>query len=320
MPRSSIVVLDGYTLNPGDLSWDGLRALGDCTIHDRTPPDEVVARAQGAEIVLTNKVVLSAEVLAALSALRYVGVLATGYNVVDITAARRRGVVVTNVPAYSTDSVAQLVFALLLELTFHTGHHSRRVQEGAWAASADFTFRDRPMIELAGKTMGIVGFGQIGTAVAAIAAAMGMRILVHARTRPRATPAPVDFVDLGALFRRSDVISLHCPLTDETRQLVNASRLALMKPGAYLINTARGPLVDEAALAQALAEGRIAGAGLDVLSTEPPPSDHPLLSAPRCVITPHVGWGTTAARGRLLQGAVDNLRAFLQGSPRNVVT
>ncbi len=319
MEKPVIAVLDGYTLNPGDLSWAGLEALGSCTIHDRTAPAEVLPRAQGAAIVLTNKVALSSETLRALPQLRYVGVLATGYNVVDTGAARELGIVVTNVPAYSTASVAQLVFALLFELTLHTGHHDRRVRAGAWSASPDFTFRDRPLIELDGRTFGVVGYGRIGAAVTRIAAALGMQVLVHTRSRPEVTAVPVESVDLDTLFRRSDVVSLHCPLTPETRHLVDDARLSLMKPDAYLINTARGPLVDEAALFRALTENRLAGAGLDVLSSEPPPADHPLLAAPRCIITPHVGWGTTAARARLMREVVENVRAFLAGRPRNVV-
>jgi len=319
MEKPRIAVLDGYTLNPGDLSWDALRELGVCEIHDRSAPSEVIERGGGAEVLLTNKVVLDRPTLTALTQLRYIGVLATGYNIVDIDAARERGVVVSNVPAYGTDSVAQLVFALLLELTFETGRHTRRVREGAWARCPDFSFREAPLIELAERTIGIIGFGRIGRRVAEIAAAFGMTVLVAARTRPRSTSVPVEFVSVDDLFRRSDVVSLHCPLTPETQCLVDEAALARMKPEAYLINTSRGPLVDESALAEALREGRLAGAGLDVLSQEPPSADHPLVIAPRCIITPHVGWGTTAARRRLMHEAVENVRAFLAGEPRNVV-
>jgi len=315
-----IVVLDAHTLNPGDLSWEILTALGDCTLHDRTPASQTIARAADAEILLTNKVVLNAETIRALPKLRYIGVLATGYNVVDVAAAHAQGVVVTNVPAYSTPSVAQLVFALLFELTFRTGHLSERVRQGAWATSPDFTFRDHPLIELAGKILGIVGFGRIGATVADIATALNMEVIATTRTRPRATSVPVRWVDLDQIFRQSDVLSLHCPLTPETTNLVTAARLRQMKTSAYLINTSRGPLIDEAALADALQRHHIAGAGLDVLCQEPPLADHPLTRAPNCIITPHVGWGTTAARRRLLNEASENVRAFLSKQPRNVVS
>ena len=312
-----IVVLDGYALNPGDLNWAGLEALGDCTVHDRTPPDEVQARAQGAEVLLTNKTVLDGATLGALPQLRYVGVLATGYNVVDIETARRRGVVVTNVPGYGTPSVAQATFALLLELTNHVGHHSRAVREGRWASNPDFCFWDRPLIELAGRTLGIVGFGAIGQAVAHIAQAFGMAVLVHSRTE-RPTPG-MRFVDLDSLLAESDVVSLHCPLTPATQNLMNADRLARMKPTAFLLNTSRGPLIDEPALAHALNEGRLAGAALDVLSAEPPAADNPLLTARNCILTPHIAWATLAARRRLLDTVAANLGAFLAGRPVNVI-
>lgn len=312
-----IVVLDGFALNPGDLAWSALEALGDCTVHDRTAADETLARARGAEALLTNKTVLNAATLEVLPQLRYAGVLATGYNVVDTDAARRRGVIVTNVPGYSTPSAAQATLALLLELTNGAGHHSRAVREGRWATSPDFCFWDRPLVELAGRTMGVVGFGAIGQAVAKIAQALGMTVLVHTRTeRPT---ADVRFVDMDTLFAQSDVVSLHCPLTPETQGLVNADRLARMKPTAFLLNTSRGPLIDEAALARALNEGRLAGAAVDVLSTEPPSADNPLLTAQNCLITPHIAWATQAARRRLLDTATDNLRAFLAGRPVNVV-
>ena len=319
MSSPRITVLDGFTLSTGDLSWASLEALGPCTIYDRTRPEEVVPRSREAEILLTNKVVLDAGVLSALPRLRYIGVLATGTNIVDLEAARSRGVVVSNVPAYSTASVAQLVFGLLLELTVRVGEHSRRVQEGAWSSCEDFSFRDGPLEELSSKSLGILGVGRIGSAVAEMATAFGMRVMVTTRTRPRFTSVPVEYVSLDLLFRRSDVLSLHCPLNSETERVVDAVRLARMKPDAYLINTARGGLVDEDALAKALREGRIGGAGLDVLCQEPPPADHPLLEAPRCVITPHLGWGTVAARRRLLSEVVENVRGFLNGRPRNRV-
>jgi len=312
-----IVVLDGYTINPGDLSWEGLEGLGECAVYDRTPPEKVVERAAGAEVVLTNKVVLDGAVMARLPALKYIGVLATGYNVVDTAAARERGIVMTNVPAYSTRSVAQLVMALVLELAHHVGDHSRGVHEGRWTRSPDFAYWDWPLVELDGLAMGIVGFGQTGRAVAELARAFGMRVLVHTRT-PKAGPS-VEFVDLETLLRRSDVVSLHCPLTPETEGLVNAGRLALMKPTAFLINTSRGPVVNEHDLAEALNTGRIAGAGLDVLSTEPPKADNPLLAAKNCFITPHFAWATRAARERMMKTVVANVRGFLAGRSKNVV-
>jgi glycerate dehydrogenase len=314
-----IVVLDGYTLNPGDLSWDELKALGECEVFDRTPPDRTVARAKDAEIALTNKTVLDGKVLGQLPKLRYAGVLATGYNVVDVQAARERKIVVTNVPAYSTSSVAQMVFAHLLELTHHVGHHAQSVREGRWTASADFAYWDFPLIELSGLTMGIVGYGRIGRETAAVARAFGMKVLAAGRA-PKPEAGEVEFVPLDELFRRSDVISLHCPLTPETKGLVNAQRLALMKPTAFLINTSRGPVVDEPALADALNSGRIAGAGLDVLSVEPPPADNPLLKAKNCHISPHFAWATRAARERLMKVAVENVRQFLAGRSQNVVS
>jgi glycerate dehydrogenase len=319
-----IVVLDGYALNPGDMSWKELEALGDCTVFERTPNDLISERAAGAEIILTNKVVLGPEQLAQLPHLRYIGVLATGYNVVDVEAARQRNVTVTNVPAYSTASVAQMAFALLLELSQQVGHHARLVREGRWTASVDFCFWDRPLVELDGLTLGIVGFGAIGRRVARLARAFGMEVLVHTahpeKYRETAEGREARFVGLDELFRASDAISLHCPLTGETRALVDARRLDLMKPTAFLLNTSRGPLVDEAALAAALNAGRIAGAGLDVLSVEPPPVGNPLLQAANCCITPHIAWATRAARQRLMTTAVENLRAYLTGAPQNVVS
>jgi glycerate dehydrogenase len=313
-----IVVLDGYTLNPGDMSWAPLEALGACTIFDRTPRELTVERAKDAEIVLTNKVVLDAEILAALPALRYIGVLATGYNVVDVAAARARGISVTNVPGYSTMSVAQATFALLLELTHHVGAHADAVRAGRWSRGADFSFQDYPLVELDGLTMGIVGYGAIGRAVARITRAFGMRVLAHTRTVP-VDELDTAFTDLDTLFREADVVSLHAPLTPQTQGMVDAARLATMKPTAFLLNTARGPLVVEADLAAALNAGRLAGAGLDVLSVEPPPFDNPLLTAQNCLITPHHAWATRAARHRLLAAVVENLRAYLAGAPVHVV-
>ena len=314
-----IVILDGRALNPGDLSWEGLERMGELEVFARTPPEKVVERARDAEIVLTNKTVLSREVLERLPKLRYIGVLATGYNVVDVRAAREKGITVTNVPAYSTLSVAQLVFAHLLNLTHRVGDHARGVREGRWCVSEDFCYWDFPLIELAGLTMGIVGYGRIGRKVADIALAFGMKVLAYKPSQPFPTPEGIEPAFLEDVFRLSDVVSIHCPLTPETEGLVNAERLRLMKPGAFLINTSRGPVVDEAALAEALNSGRLGGAGLDVLSTEPPRPDNPLLGAKNCFITPHIGWATKAARKRLLAEVVSNLEAYLAGKPRNVV-
>jgi len=317
MPR--IVVLDGYTLNPGDLSWESLSALGEVTLYDRSPGDQVAQRAAGAEIVLTNKVVIGREAIRQLPQLRYVGVLATGYNVVDVEAARERGIIVTNVPAYSTPSVAQLVFALLLELTHHVGHHARTVREGRWSASPDFCYWDFPLIELSGLTFGIVGLGRIGRGVAKLADAFGMKVIAFSHRPPATVPSYVRMASLDELFAQSDAISLHCPLTPETKEMVNAERLGKMKQTAFLINTGRGALVKEQDLADALNAGQIGGAGLDVLSAEPPDPGNPLLSARNCYITPHIAWATRAARQRLLHTAVENVRAFLAGSPVNRV-
>lgn len=314
----NLVVLDGYTLNPGDLSWDELRALGPTQIYERTPANELLSRASEAEILLTNKTELKRTHLTEFQKLKYIGILATGTNIVDLVAARERGIIVTNVPAYSTASVAQTTLALLLELTQQVGHHAETVRQGAWSRCPDWCYWERPLIELAGLTMGIIGLGRIGSAVARLARALDMRVLAH-NSKPRAAADYVSWVDLEQLFRQSDVVSLHCPLTSGNRQLVNRERLSWMKPGAFLLNTSRGQLVDEAALAEALNSSRLGGAGLDVLSVEPPPPDNPLLTARNCVITPHLAWGTRAARSRLLQTAIANIRAFLSGRPQNVV-
>lgn len=315
-----IVVLDGYASNPGDLSWAKLEALGPTTVYDRTPKNEIVARAADAEIVLTNKTVLSRAIIEQLPKLRYVGVLATGYNIVDVKAARKRNIIVANVPAYATMSVVQTVFAHLLNLTLHVADHGHGVSAGRWTQNPDFCYWESPLVELAGLNFGVVGFGRIGRAAANVARAFDMNVLVYGRTVPKTATEGIRFVSLGELFGQSDVVSLHCPLTPETTKLVNAKRLAMMKPSAFLINTGRGPLIDEAALADALNKGQIAGAGLDVLSTEPPPADNPLLTAKNCCITPHFGWATGAARRRLLDVVVANVEAFLAGSPHNVVS
>ncbi len=316
----SLIVLDGYTLNPGDLTWAPFEALGELVVYDRSSPSETIRRAAKAEVVLTNKALLGAEALAALPGLRYIGVLATGYNVVDVEAAARRGIPVTNVPEYSTASVAQFVFALLLELCHQVGKHSDAVlREQKWVKCQDFSFTLSPLVELHGKTMGIVGFGKTGRQTGALARAFGMRVLAHSRTRDKDPGYPFEWADIGTLFEQSDVVSLHCPLTPETKGLLNAALLKRMKKTALVINTSRGPVVNEADLADALKAGVIAGAGVDVLSTEPPGADNPLLDAPNIVITPHIAWATRAARERLMQTAADNVAAWMNGKPVNVV-
>lgn len=314
-----IVVLDGYTLNPGDLNWDGLKALGACQIFDRTPAKDIVARAKDAEIVLSNKAVLSREVIGQLPMLKYIGVLATGHNIVDSQAASERSVIVSNVPTYGTQSVAQMVFAHVLNLTQRVAHHAQTVGDGRWAAGEDWCYWDYPLVELAGRTLGIIGLGRIGRATAQLALAFGMKVIACDVASRSPVPDEVEMVAPEAVFHQSDVVSLHCPLTPETWHLVNANRLGLMKPSAFLINTSRGPLIDEQALAEALNADCLAGAGLDVLSTEPPEPDNPLFSAKNCFITPHIAWATKAARGRLLDTVVENVKAFLDGSPQNVV-
>jgi glycerate dehydrogenase len=316
-----IVALDGYTLNPGDLSWDPIRALGDFEAHDRTPPAQIIDRASGAGVALTNKVPFDANTLRSLPNLKLIAVTATGYNIIDTAAANAHGVVVCNVPEYGTPNVAQHVFALLLELASRTGHHARTVREGKWSAAPDWCYWDYPLIELNGLTLGIVGYGRIGRAVARIANAFGMRVIALRRRAPQGAtdPGVTAIDDLDAFLRESDVISLHAPLTAHNAQMVNANFLAKMKPTAFLINTARGGLVDEQALAEALNEGRIAGGGLDVLTKEPPTAGNPLLTAKNCVITPHIAWASRPARQRLLDVTAANIRAFLAGRPENVV-
>ncbi len=315
-----IVVLDGYTLNPGDLTWDGLAQLGALTVHDRTPKDKILERCRGAEIVFTNKTPLRAEVINQLPALRYIGVLATGYNIVDTEAAKNRGVVVSNVPGYGTASVVQLTFALLLELCLRVQRHSDSVMAGKWAQSADFCFWEYPLAELAGKTMGIIGFGHIGGQVADVATAFGMNILGHSRRRTdQAHRKNFQWAELPDLLAQSDVVSIHCPLLPETQGLINQESLGQMKRSAFLLNTSRGPIVVDEDLADALNNGVIAGAGIDVLSAEPPPPDNPLFKAKNCLITPHIAWATKEARARLMAITVANLSAFLAGSPVHVV-
>ena len=313
-----IVVLDGHTLNPGDLSWKDLERLGPTTVFPRTPPEQVVARCGDAEIVITNKALLSRETIEQLPNLKYIGVTATGVNIVDTEAAKRRNIPVCNVPSYGPRSVAQMVMAHLLNLTQHVAQHSQAVRDGRWRECDDFCFWDFPLIELADKTMGIVGLGAIGQQTANLAQAFGMKVLASVRTPRDASPG-IELVDLETLFAESDVVSLHCPLTDETKQMVNQQRLSLMKPTAILINTSRGQLIDEEALADALQTGRLAGAGLDVLSQEPPREPNPLLDAPNCYISPHIAWATAEARQRLMQVSVENVAAFLADNPQNVV-
>lgn len=318
-PKMKMVVLDGYTLCPGDLSMDALRELGEVAFYDRTPPEEVAARIGDAPVVLTNKARITREVMDACPQMRYIGVLATGYNVVDIPAAKERGITVTNVPAYSTQAVAQHTMALLLASMSRVSEYDARVKRGDWSASPDFCFFAGPMEEIAGKTLGIVGFGHIGQAVARAALGLEMRVIVHTRT-PKAGFDRVRFVTMDELLASSDVITLHCPLTEATRGLIDADAIARMKDGVRLINTARGPLVDGAAMAGALAGGKVACYMADVLETEPPERDNPLLLAPRTILTPHVAWAPRQTRARLLEIAVGNVRAFLEGVPRNVVS
>lgn len=319
MERRKIVILDGFAANPGDLSWEEIEAMGDCRIYVRCNSEaEIVERASDAEIILTNKSVISRRVMEQLPKLRFIAVQATGYNVVDLPAAQERGILVSNVPAYSTNSVAQFVFALILELMNRTGKYAKAVADGAWCRCPDFTFSLGQSRELAGMTLGIVGFGAIGSAAAGIAAAFGMKVLAFTRTPKESSQAC--FVPLETLFAESDIVSLHCPLTEATRELVNAGTLSQMKKTAFLINTARGGLVEEHALTAALNEERIAGAGLDVLSVEPPPPDNPLLTAKNCIITPHIAWASLEARRRLIAACASNVRAYLSGKPVNLVT
>ena len=314
-----IVVLDGYGLNPGDLTWSGLEALGELKVYDRTAPEELLERSKDADALITNKTVIVKEDMASLPKLRYIGVLATGYNVVDIDAAKERGIVVTNIPAYSTDSVAQMVFAHLLNITQRVGYYADENRRGRWTANADFCYWDTPLLELAGKKMGIVGFGHIGQATARIAQAFGMEVGVFTSKEQSALPVGMKKMELDELFASCDVVSLHCPLTPSTKEMVNAKRLNAMKPNAILINTGRGPLVHEQDLADALNEGRIAAAGLDVLSVEPAAEGNPLLSARNCFITPHIAWATEEARIRLMNIAVHNLRSYQEGKVVNNV-
>jgi len=316
-----IVVLDGYALNPGDLSWDALAALGELTVHDRSAAGEIDRRCEEADAVLTNKCSFPRERIERLTALRYIGVLATGFNIVDVAAARERGVAVTNIPTYGTHSVAQHTIALLLELANRVGRHSADVESGGWRRNPDWSYSLDPSIELAGKTFGVIGFGRIGQQTARIAHAMGMKIVAYDETMTHApSDLPFEWISLKGLLEESDVVSLHCPLVEDTRGLINAQTLKRMKKTAFLLNASRGPLVVEEDLAEELNSGGIAGAGIDVLNEEPPVSGSLLIGAKNCVITPHMAWASTEARSRLLGMAVENLRAWIDGTPKNVVT
>lgn len=314
-----IVVLDGYAANPGDLSWNDVKALGECDIYDRTSPDEVLVRAANAEILLTNKVEITSEIIDALPHLKYIGVLATGFNIIDIEAAKKRGIIVTNIPSYSTPSVSQMVFAHLLNIAQQVQHHSEEVRSGRWSKGPDFCFWDTPLIELQGKKIGIVGLGHTGYATARIAVGFGMEIYAYTSKSSFQLPPEIKKMELDELFTACDVISLHCPLTESTREMVNAHRLSLMKPTSILINTGRGPLINEKDLADALNAGKIYAAGLDVLSQEPPRADNPLLSARNCYITPHIAWASSESRQRLQHIMIENIKAYINGKPVNNV-
>lgn len=314
-----IVVLDANTLNPGERRWEELEELGEVVVHDRTAQLDVVRRAKDAEVVLTNKTILDGFILNLLPRLKYIGVLATGYNVVDLDAARQRGIVVTNIPAYSTQSVAQMAIAHLLNITQRVAHYAHEVHNGVWSAQPDFCYWNTPLIELAGKKIGIVGFGNTGQATAQIAEALGMEVWVYTSKPKRSLPKKYQKVTLNELFTACDVVSLHCPLTAENKEMVNSFRLSLMKQGAILINTSRGGLIDEKALEQALLSGKLLGAGLDVLSSEPVPNGNPLLKLKNCFITPHIAWATRESRMRLMNQAVENLKAWMEGRTINNV-
>lgn len=314
-----IVVLDGHAVNPGDLSWDIIRQFGDLTVYEYTAPQDTVSRLQGADIALTNKTILDAKVLDACPELKLICVLATGYNVVDCADTKRRGIPVCNVPAYGTDAVAQFTFALLLELCHQVGHHNKAVHDGRWCSNRDFCFWDTPQMELAGKTMGIIGFGRIGRAVGKIAKAMGMQVVAYNRSRCPEGEAIGTYVDLETLLKTADVISLHCPLTEENAGLINQDTLSITKDGAILLNTARGPLLDEKAVSDALSSGKLRGAAVDVVAKEPMERSNPLLTAPNCIITPHMAWAPTESRQRILNITANSIAAFLDDKPINTV-
>jgi glycerate dehydrogenase len=315
-----IVVLDGYTLNPGDLSWNAMKELGELVVYDRTPVDKIVERINDAEVILTNKVILTKEILQKTPSVKYIGVTATGFNVVDTIAAKELGIIVTNVPAYGTSSVAQLVFGFILELCHHIGEHNRAVQNGEWANSEDFTFWNFPLIELAGKTLGLIGFGAIGQATAGIAVAFGMNVIIYSRTKkPEFETDKIKFVEFEEVLSRADFLSLHCPLTEQTKGLINTTTISKMKDGAFLINTSRGAVLEEQDVADALNSGKLAGVGVDVVSAEPINKDNPLLKAKNCIITPHFAWAPLEARERLMNTLVKNVAAFMSNNPVNVV-
>ena len=320
-----IVVLDGHAVNPGDLSWDDLRNLGEVEIYERTPEEKIMERAEGADIILTNKIEFTAERISQLPELKYIGVQATGYNIVDLEAAAKKNVVVTNVPAYSTDAVAQFVFALTLEIAHHVGEHNRAVKAGKWCEADDFTFWDYPLIELKGKTMGIIGYGNIGQRTAEIALAFGLKVIVYDRSPAKKIAAEdimteeIEFLELEELYQRSDIVSLHCPLTDQTEGMINNNSISQMKPGVIIINTARGGLIVEEDLKLALKEGKVYGAAVDVLSAEPPKRDNPLLDSDKTIITPHIAWASQESRQRLLDIVVENVKSFINGQAINQV-
>lgn len=317
--RMNIVELDGYAANPGDLSWEPLRELGELTVYDRTPASLVVERAKDADIILINKVIIDEEVLSQLPRLKYIGVLATGYNVVDVEAAKRRGIVVTNIPAYSTESVAQMTFAHILNITNRIGHYARQSREGRWSSNPDFCYWDTKLCELSGKTIGIVGLGNIGMRVATIARFFGMDVFAYTSKNSADLPEGIQKTTLDGLYAVSDIVTLHCPLTADTRHLINAESLAKMKEGSILINTGRGPLVDEEAVAEALASGHLGGYGADVMIDEPPSPNNPLLAQRNAFITPHIAWATREARQRLMDICVSNVKAFIEGKRLNIV-
>lgn len=314
-----ITILDGYTINPGDLSWKPIESFGSCTVYDRTAPEETYERSKDAEIVITSKVVFDRDLILRLPELRYIGVIATGYNVIDLAAAKEGSVVVTNIPDYCSSSVAQMVFAHILEFARHVGHHDRTVKEGKWTSSRDFCYWDYPQMELVGKTLGLLGCGRIGRETAQIALGFGMKVIAYDLHPISLDDLVIEFVDLDTIFSESDIISLHCPLTPDTKGIIRTENLSKMKPSVLLINTARGPLVNEEDLALALNTGVIAGAGLDVMNVEPPPPESPLVGARNCHITPHIAWAGLESRVRLIQMTAANIRAFLDGNPVNVV-
>ncbi len=313
-----IVILDGYALNPGDLDWKRIQKLGKCTVYDRTPPEKIVERSTNADAVFINKVILDKDVISRLPGLKFIGILATGYNVVDIKAANEAGIVVTNIPSYSTESVAQMVFSHILNFVQNVSSHAASVRLGEWAKSRDFSYHLTPQTELAGKTLGIIGFGQIGSTVAKIGLAFGMKVIFNNRSK-KVAPGGIVRTDLDELLRTSDFISINCPLTAENEKFINKVSIEKMKRTVFLVNTGRGALIDEYDLAEALNTGRIAGAGLDVLAKEPPDRDNPLVSARNCYITPHIAWATSESRNRLMEIAAENLKSFMEGNPKNVV-